>query len=389
VTDGGFFPRPPVQRPLEPTFLLVLGTCLRQAPTRRQGYLLHSQILGLALVLRREKSAVRRGQGGSLPEHILMLFQGGQERIRVRRIPLQNFVTAHDPVLYFVNAHQPTKLVRLMRLPLADHLRMRLKQAQHFPRDVIVPSPYALFRLRDHFLHQRQKVAQLAGLCFHPYQIAHHFESSRFPSPQRLPRLPHHASSQAQQLAIALLHALSTPLRQGLRRAADLQQAMLHRASVIHHLQGTRLAFGRHAFQRAAEHANAVPQKRAVTGIVHIAFHDRGVDANFVSRGRALLARQSHHTVMNLLGSLRTQHREQPAEGAVGGRGLGVKACEAAVDQVAAQFAIELTKAPTLQVQQRSRRSGAIPGRPLRAEAGRRPARQSRTRSTNRGSSRR
>src|SRR5205807_113346 len=83
--------------PLEPTFLLVLGTCLRQAPTRRQGYLLHSQILGLAFVLRREKSAVRRGQGGSLPEHILMLFQGGQERIRVCRIPLQNFVTAHDP----------------------------------------------------------------------------------------------------------------------------------------------------------------------------------------------------------------------------------------------------------------------------------------------------
>src|SRR5438270_3863964 len=102
MTDGGFFPRPPAQRPLEPTFLLVLATRLRQAPTRLQGYLLHSQILGLAFVLRREKSAVRRGQSGSLPEHILMLFQGGQERIRVRRIPLQNFVTAHDPVLHFV-----------------------------------------------------------------------------------------------------------------------------------------------------------------------------------------------------------------------------------------------------------------------------------------------
>src|SRR5207302_10221825 len=68
MTDGGFFPRPPAQRPLEPTFILVLGTCLRQAPTRRQGDLLHSQILRLALVLRREKSTVRRGQGGSLPE---------------------------------------------------------------------------------------------------------------------------------------------------------------------------------------------------------------------------------------------------------------------------------------------------------------------------------
>jgi len=205
VTDGGFFTRSPVQRPLEPTFLLVLGTCLRQAPTRRQGDLLHSQILRLALVLRREKSTVRRGQGGSLPEHILMLFQGGQERIRVRRILLQNFVTAHDPVLHFVDAHQPAKLVRLMRLPLADHLRMRLKQTQHFPRDVIVPSQHAFFRLRNHFLHQRQKVAQLAGLCFHPYQIAHHPESSRFPSPQRLPRLPHHASSQAQHFAARLI----------------------------------------------------------------------------------------------------------------------------------------------------------------------------------------
>ncbi|OLE46504.1 MAG: hypothetical protein AUG46_09355 [Acidobacteria bacterium 13_1_20CM_3_58_11] len=48
---------------------------------------------------------------------------------------------------------------------------------------------------------------------------------------------------------------------------------------------------------------------------------------------------------MNLLGGLRTQHREQPAEGAVGGRGFGVKACEAAVDQIAAQFAIEIRRA--------------------------------------------
>jgi len=125
---------------------------------------------------------------------------------------------------------------------------------------------------------------------------------------------------------------------------------MLHRASVIHHFHGTRLALRRHALQRAAEHANAVPQKRAVTGVVYVAFDDCGVDANFVSRGRALLPRQSHHAVMNLLGELRTQHREQLAERAVAGCDFGVEAREATVDQVAAQLAIEIPKAPTLQV---------------------------------------
>src|SRR6516165_3533190 len=53
---------------------------------------------------------------------------------------------------------------------------------------------------------------------------------------------------------------------------------------------------------------------------------------------------------MNLLGDGRTQYREQAAESAVGGRGLGVEACEAAVDQVAAQFAIQIPEAPALQV---------------------------------------
>ena len=63
---------------------------------------------------------------------------------------------------------------------------------------------------------------------------------------------------------------------------------------------------------------------------------------------------------MNLLGGFRTQHREQPTEGAVGGRGLGVKACAAAVDQVAAQFAIESTKAPTLQLLEQAAAQKAI-----------------------------
>src|SRR5256886_6767459 len=50
----------------------------------------------------------------------------------------------------------------------------------------------------------------------------------------------------------------------GFCRAADLQQAMFHRPSVMHDFQRAPLALGSDAFQAAAEHANAVSQKRAV-----------------------------------------------------------------------------------------------------------------------------
>jgi hypothetical protein len=61
--------------------------------------------------------------------------------------------------------------------------------------------------------------------------------------------------------------------------AADLQQTMFHRAPVIHHFHGSPLTLAGDALQAAAEHADAVAQKRAVGGIVNVRFHDSRVGA--------------------------------------------------------------------------------------------------------------
>jgi hypothetical protein len=44
---------------------------------------------------------------------------------------------------------------------------------------------------------------------------------------------------------------------------------------VMHHVQGSVLTLGGDPFQTAAEHSDTVAQKRAVSRIVNVAFHDR------------------------------------------------------------------------------------------------------------------
>src|SRR6266550_874257 len=111
----------------------------------------------------------------------------------------------------------------------------------------------------------------------------------------------------------------------------------------MHHLQSSVLTLGGDPFETAAEHSDTVAQKRAVSRIVNVAFHNTGVSAKFTSARYALLTRQAHHPLINLFGDLRTQ--------------------------------------------QRSTRSGGMPGRPVRAEAGERAARHCWTKSTKAGSS--
>src|SRR6516162_1805286 len=153
MADGPFTAGAPAQGSLKPTFFLPFCALVRQTPPRRQGHLLDSQSLRLLLVLGGEKSAVRGGHLRSTPKASSVVLDGWQPRVRVGCVSFQNFVTAHDAIFHFVDAHQPTKLVGLMRLSLADHLRMRLKQAQHFPHNMPVSSPHPLFRLRHHLFY--------------------------------------------------------------------------------------------------------------------------------------------------------------------------------------------------------------------------------------------
>jgi len=67
------------------------------------------------------------------------------------------------------------------------------------------------------------------------------------------------AAGERHQFGVALLQAPAIARGQGLHRTADLQQAMFHRSSMMHHFERTALALGGHAFQAAAEYADAIP----------------------------------------------------------------------------------------------------------------------------------
>src|SRR6266699_3880019 len=200
------------------------------------------------------------------------------------------------------------------------------------------------------FSTKGRKLPELADLRFHPPPFAHHLQSFLPPSLQHRAGLSHHAPTQSQQLLVTVPHALLVGLGQALGGAADLQQTMFPRAPVIHHFHGSPLTLAGDALQAAAEHADAVAQKRAVGGIVNVAFHDSRVGAKFAALGDALLAGQADHPLMNLFGDRRTQQGEAAAEGAEIGGSLGIEVGEAAVHQVAAQFPFQIAEAPALQV---------------------------------------
>jgi hypothetical protein len=125
---------------------------------------------------------------------------------------------------------------------------------------------------------------------------------------------------------------------------------MFHRACVMHYLHGSLLTLASDAFQAAAEHPDAVAQKRAVGGVVNLAFDDRRVRSNFSSLGYALLAGQADHPLMNLFGDRRAQQGKGAAEGREIGSSPGIEVSEAAVDQVAAQLPFQIAEAPALQM---------------------------------------
>jgi hypothetical protein len=84
---------------------------------------------------------------------------GNQEFVSAA-FPFQNLVTAHDAILHFVDAHQPTKLVGLVRFPFANHFGVRFEQTQHFAFHVAVSTPHPFLGLRDHFSPPKEESAQ-------------------------------------------------------------------------------------------------------------------------------------------------------------------------------------------------------------------------------------
>jgi hypothetical protein len=87
-----------------------------------------------------------------------MLFQGWHPGGGIVRITFQNLVAAHHAVFHFINAHQPTKLIRLVRFPFTNDLGMGFEQAQQLILHVGVSAPHRLLGLVDYLLDPRHKV---------------------------------------------------------------------------------------------------------------------------------------------------------------------------------------------------------------------------------------
>src|SRR5258708_12527505 len=165
-------------------------------------------------------------------------------------------------------------------------------------------------------------MTQLAGLRFYLQQTSDDRQLSFLPPLDYFTGLPHQLPGQRQELVVSVAYGWATDVCWGLRRAADLQQAVLHGSSMIHDFQCAALALRGDAFQAAAEHANAVAQKRAVGWKVHVRFNGSRVGAQFVTFGRTLLASQAHHPLMNFLGDRRPEQGQGSAEGGELRRGL-------------------------------------------------------------------
>jgi hypothetical protein len=169
----------------------------------------------------------------------------------------------------------PNRLVGLMRFPFANDFGVDFEQTQHLALHVAVAAQHPFLGLVDYLFDQRQKVSKLADLRFYPQPLAYHLQSFLPPSFDHVAGLSHHTPSQCQQSLVAVPHALLVGLGQALGGSADLQQTMFHRACVIDHFYGSVLTFTGDALQAAAEYTDAVAQKRAVGGIVHVAFNHR------------------------------------------------------------------------------------------------------------------
>src|SRR5882724_7630725 len=194
--DGSFTAGPPAQGSPEPALLLLLGPLGREASARRQRHFLHSKLLRLPFVFGGKKTSVGGSHLRRSSEARLLLLEGRHPGGGIVRVAGQNLVTAHDAVFHLVNPHQPTKLVGLVRFPFANDFAMRFEQTQHFAFQVTVSTPHSFLGLRNHLLDQREKVPQLADLCFYPQELAHYFQPSLPPSLHHFAGLSHHAAGQ-------------------------------------------------------------------------------------------------------------------------------------------------------------------------------------------------
>src|SRR5260370_39769188 len=104
-------------------------------------------------------------------------------------------------------------------------------------------------------------MTQLAGLRFYLQQTSDDRQLSFLPPLDYFTGLPHQLPGQRQKLVITIAHALPTGFCLGLRRAADLQQAVLHGSSLFFSAPWAPLSPAGDAFPAGRRRPQAPPPK--------------------------------------------------------------------------------------------------------------------------------
>ena len=131
--DTTFTAGAPFLKLFEPTLLLPLFACSAFGVVAGNRDLANSHLLGFGFVRGREESGICGHELRYTSELFDVFLQTSYQLGSVSRPLLAHLVMRDDLVLGLLNQDQFAELIGLMRLALADHLGVRLEDAEQLP----------------------------------------------------------------------------------------------------------------------------------------------------------------------------------------------------------------------------------------------------------------
>src|SRR5215470_6505328 len=255
--NATFTASPPLLTLAEPAPLLMPSALLAACAPIGNRDPFDPQGLHRSFVLLRVEGRVGGYQLWAPPQSRLMLLHRAHQHFRITRPRRVHFVVGDNLMLRFLQLDQFAELRWLVRFPLADNLRLRLKHTHNL-----------LFRLRHPFHHPRLRL---------PDHLLH--------------ALRHHL-----RLLLERLQRSSWSARQ-----RDGHHLLLH---TPHPIPNSPLSSSQRpldSLHRPGQHPRPVPQQAAVGRIVNVRLHHRRIYPHLPPFHHPPLLRHLHQSPINFL----------------------------------------------------------------------------------------
>jgi len=187
-----------------------------------------------------------------------MLLQTSFQQGGVGRSLFTHLEMCHDLVFRLLNQDQFAKLVGLVRLAFADHLGVRLEDAEQLSLGLGVATEHPLPCLAQHLLDSGNHLTQL------PLGLMQYRQITSLDAPgnfvRKLLGLPNHPAGNFQQLELGVLNLLPALLGFIPAGACDRQNLQFCRPAAVAHLRAELARHGSDLLHDARQHAHAVAQ---------------------------------------------------------------------------------------------------------------------------------